>query len=361
MSNALSGSLRDFGIGDIFQLIGQQHKSGVLEVSDGEREVVLRFSEGRIVNAAPVDPERPPLAWMLVRCGVVTAQLLRSCADQREPGVSLDKSLRQRGGIEAAVFRKIRDLLTRDTIFSLLRWRDGTFTFTSGPVRHRRPLKSLLEAEQVLTDGLRMVDEWNAFSASAPPPHAVFRGLGSPHDYRGSATADVSPDRVETERVLGCVDGRRPARQVIDLAQVGLFQGTRALIELRRSGWIEEVGDVDAAPQRNLRAPRGLETRQLTNALSAGILLVALALAWWPAGTPGSDAPLPLVRDPVGEAVAHLEAVRLRNALEAYRLATGRWPEDLAALHGLGLTFREGDPHYFAVRDGAPVVLAPEL
>jgi len=34
VSVALHGNLRDFGIGEVFQLIGQQQKTGVLEVSD---------------------------------------------------------------------------------------------------------------------------------------------------------------------------------------------------------------------------------------------------------------------------------------------------------------------------------------
>ena len=361
MSSPLSGNLRDFGIAEIFQLIGQQRKSGVLDVLSGKREIVLRFSEGRIVSAAPVDPERPPLAWKLVRCGALRAEVLQSCLQQPVPGVSLEKLLRQRGGIGVAEFREVRDLLTRDTLFSLLRWQDGTFRFVSKPVRHRRPWEDLLDAEEVLSEGLRMVEEWNAFATSVPSPDAVFRRLGSPDDYRSSATAEVSHDRVETERILAGVDGLRMAQQVVDLARVGFFQGTRALLELRRSGWIEEVGADGAAPRPAAATRSGFRDMQLANALSAVVFLVALALAWWPAGTARPDAPLPLARDVVGEALAQLEAVRLRNALGAYRLAAGHWPGNLAALRDIGLTFRDGDPHYFAMRDGVPVVLAPEL
>ena len=361
VSTALSGSLRDFGIGEIFQLIAQQAKSGVLDVSSGKREIVLRFSRGRIVSAAPVDPERPPLAWKLVRCGAARSEVLQSCLQRPVSGVSLERLLRQRGGIGAAEFREVREILTRDTLFSLFRWQDGTFQFVSKPVQHRRLWEDLLDAEEVLSEGSRMVAEWNAFAASVPSPDAVFRRLGSPDDYRSSATAEVSPDRGETERVLAHVDGLRTAQQVVDRARVGFFQGTRALLELRRSGWIEEVGAAGPGHRPPGEARSGFRGMQLANALSGVVFLAALGWAWWPAGMAGSGATLPLARDAVGEALAQVEAVRLRNALGAYRLAAGHWPGNLAALGDLGLTFGDGDPHYFAVRDGVPVVLAPEL
>ena len=49
MSVALHGNLRDFGIGEVFQLIGQQQKTGVLEVSDGELRMRVAFDGGAVV------------------------------------------------------------------------------------------------------------------------------------------------------------------------------------------------------------------------------------------------------------------------------------------------------------------------
>ena len=54
MTVALHGNLRDFGIGEVFQLIGQQRKTGVLEVRGQQGEVELRFDAGGVVSAAPI-------------------------------------------------------------------------------------------------------------------------------------------------------------------------------------------------------------------------------------------------------------------------------------------------------------------
>ena len=55
MSIALHGNLRDFGIAEVFQLVGQQRKTGTLVVGEGSDAVFLSFDEGRVVNGGVVD------------------------------------------------------------------------------------------------------------------------------------------------------------------------------------------------------------------------------------------------------------------------------------------------------------------
>ncbi|HKK52381.1 MAG TPA: DUF4388 domain-containing protein, partial [Myxococcota bacterium] len=43
-SVALHGNLRDFGIAEVFQLIGQQRKTGTLEVVGEEGAIFLAFA-----------------------------------------------------------------------------------------------------------------------------------------------------------------------------------------------------------------------------------------------------------------------------------------------------------------------------
>ncbi len=51
MSMALHGNLRDFGIGEVFQLIGQQQKTGFLSVEGKDRELRIAFEQGSVVWA----------------------------------------------------------------------------------------------------------------------------------------------------------------------------------------------------------------------------------------------------------------------------------------------------------------------
>ena len=87
MSVALRGNLEDFGIADVFQLVGQQRKTGILEFTgtDGRR-VQLRFDRGAVVSAAPADSRaHGSLGEMFVRCGFLTRDQVDALHAECEP------------------------------------------------------------------------------------------------------------------------------------------------------------------------------------------------------------------------------------------------------------------------------------
>ncbi|MCI0672161.1 MAG: DUF4388 domain-containing protein, partial [Myxococcaceae bacterium] len=70
---ALQGTLKDFGIADILQLIGQQQKTGTLHLRSRDQEVHLAFREGVIVRAESTTRRRKDLIGaMLVRAELIT-------------------------------------------------------------------------------------------------------------------------------------------------------------------------------------------------------------------------------------------------------------------------------------------------
>lgn len=48
---ALEGTIKDFGLPDIFQLIGLQRKTGVLTLSNDKEQVTVAFENGMVVMA----------------------------------------------------------------------------------------------------------------------------------------------------------------------------------------------------------------------------------------------------------------------------------------------------------------------
>ena len=85
MAVALNGNLRDFGIGEVFQLIGQQRKTGVLEVNEEGTRIAISFDEGAVVSGERVGayPEAG-LGEMLVRTGSLTPERLVKVEQQIE-------------------------------------------------------------------------------------------------------------------------------------------------------------------------------------------------------------------------------------------------------------------------------------
>src|SRR5678810_464717 len=83
---ALQGTLKDFSLADIFQLIGLQKKTGVLTLRGGAEVVTVSFLEGDVVTADSV-PKRleDRLGSVLVRSRQIEqAQLQEALKVQKQ-------------------------------------------------------------------------------------------------------------------------------------------------------------------------------------------------------------------------------------------------------------------------------------
>ena len=370
MSIALRGNLKDFGIAEVFQLIGQQGKTGLLEIEVENHRVRLAFDGGRVVWASTLGAEEySELGARLVRCGLLTRERLRALFRDCEASARvLPMLLVESGAIAAEDLEQIRDLLTQDTIFQVLRWKAGSFHFSAQAVKHDLPPERLLGAEQILMDGLRMVDEWHTFADALPDDKVVFRSVGSFEEYRHQATA-VGQHRIAlAERVFRLIDGRVSARRVIDLARLTRFDGTRVLTDLFRARLIEAVHPIRSRLRRASGAVEvGAQVRWWLGALTPLLVLAAIvSLGFLRPAAPLPLAGLAIPESPYQRIHDLFETRRLLHAVEAQRYITGSWPRDLARRDETGLLGREtlapasARPYYYAVREGGVLLLAPE-
>jgi uncharacterized protein DUF4388 len=375
MSSAgLSGNLSDFGIADVFQLIGQQRKTGTLELRMATARAQLAFDRGLVVSAgmmASREGDLDPLADRLMRCGYLTrARAEEAIAASRASAQTLARTLVERGWLDSTSVKQALDLVTRDAIFEVLRWQAGSFDFHAQPIEHDRDPAELLGAEQILMDGLRMVDEWQSFSAQVPSEAAVFERVGEFERYADQASRSPA-ERANAERVFSLVDGRLSARRVVDLARLGTFDGMRSLSDLVSAGVIERTL-ASAVPEPLLRPARVAREGLVAlrgNALALVPLAALAAVVWWTAGSAASTVQEPdraIVRSTLESLREDYAGRALRHALEAYRLGHGQWPERLEDLVNTGLLPPEalathrGRSYYQTHRDLGPIFLAPE-
>ncbi|MBW2424074.1 MAG: DUF4388 domain-containing protein, partial [Deltaproteobacteria bacterium] len=170
-SVALHGNLRDFGIAEVFQLIGQQRKTGKLEVAGVEGAIFLAFDAGRVVRGGPIESHagRDPIGRQLVRSGYLTREQLDNLRSESERSARpISDLLVGAGLIEPETLAEVQHLLTREVVFDVMRRKSGDFHFKTEPIAHATSPEKLLGAEQILMDGLRMLDEWQTFSALVP-------------------------------------------------------------------------------------------------------------------------------------------------------------------------------------------------
>ncbi|MDH3212582.1 MAG: DUF4388 domain-containing protein [Myxococcales bacterium] len=371
MSVALRGNLKDFGIGEVFQLIGQQRKTGILEFSAKGEQIRICFDRGAVVSAAPVGP-RPDSALgdMLVRCGYMPRpevdRLLRDCDASAQPLFRLAVST---GRLNEGEIEEVDSLLTRDTIFAVLRWSNGSFDFRAQDLEHDRKFESLLGAEQILMDGMRMADEWQSFAEFVPSQDLVFARRGSFDAYRQAVRGEAYATIEDAQRVFQMIDGRLAVRRVVDLSRLGTFDATRIIADLHR---LELIEPVDPSRVRRPRVPmisvsaRRWGVRSWLPALLPLALLLAVAV-WANRDVPAEGVrAIAVDRAPLESVRQAYAARRVRNGTGSYRFIAGRWPrelgelEDLGLIEGGGLASRQGRPYYYEHRNGGVLLLAPE-
>ncbi|MBI5496657.1 MAG: DUF4388 domain-containing protein [Deltaproteobacteria bacterium] len=381
---ALQGTLKDFGLADIFQLIGQQNKTGVLVVKNNEQEVRITFKDGNVVKADSTSREKKELLGnMLVRADVLSQQQLDQALDlQRRTLKRLGDILVELGFVEAGVLKEFTKLQTTETIYKLFLWTAGTYEFTQaepGDVDAQgfEPIRG----ESVLMEGFRMVDEWPLIRKKISSYAMTFRIIRQVQATRkaepaapkskeadfldgideafGAMAGDQAPPPADEDDKLGpnerlvfnLVQPGREVQKLIDLSRLGEFETCKALFNLIQEGYLDGIpaapragsglAEGGALEPRQVRGSRLNRVQQVLGYALAG--LAGLALMWALGLTPSAmtssrlrGVPAQQLRDAVGEVALE----RIRHALEVHKLRTGTYPETLDALVETGLLQR---------------------
>lgn len=372
MAVALRGNLQDFGIAEVFQLIGQQRKTGMLNITNGGREVCLAFDAGSVVWARPASQlEYEVLGQRLIRCGYLTSDALNSLHDgAKSSGRSVRALLVSEGVATEVDLETVETLVTHDTIFDVLRWTDGSFDFLSQAVRHNRPKEKLLGAEQILMDGLRMVDEWQTFRDSVPPLDCILEQCGSIDAYREKSRRDGGQNSENIEKIYQLVDGRLTLQRIIDLSRLGMFDAARIVADMIGAGLIVAVETQQAgAGENEFQHGRSLG-QKLAFSVAAGVPLMLLTgMVGWMVLQGSAQAEqiqaFPIERQTFDQAHALFEKRRIRHAVEAHRYLTGDWPASLNELDGSGplgkaMAADSSAAYYYSRSENEIIILAPE-
>lgn len=332
---SLNGSLSDMSVLETLQLIGQQRKSGTLEIHSGRQRRELHFQEGMLVHCHAARPEEAdPLLEILVGLGWCEAEQT-SRLRALSPGQDRREGALQACALSADRFRAAEQLVLQATLDRVLLWDRGHFEFTPRPV----PLPGSepgWNIEQLLLESMRRLDEATDLKSGPLPPTAVFLAAGPAPVRQETAGGDAEVFLTEAvERaVLRSSDGRRTVAQLVQILGLGEWDILTAARALHERGLLR----LERAPRAQDPLPR-LSPRIVRHPLApAALLLVLLASlgAGWGIHRVTATTWEPQRR--LLQARAHFEEERaLRQGLEVYRLRHGSYPGDLRSLSGEGI------------------------
>jgi hypothetical protein len=301
---ALEGTLRDFSLADIFQLIGLQRKTGVLTLRGKDDTVTVTFLDGKVVGADSLNRRlENRLGTVLMKTGFLSQdQLNRALEIQKETLQRLGFILTHYGIISQESLREAIQLQIMQIVYRLFRWKDGDYHFSQETtIEYDRDNVVPITAESILMEGARMIDEWPIIEKRVRSYDMVFRKKltdqeivvvgadqadeidfdgGETRSRRRGAIGDKIRISQEEKSIYDLVDGTMTVSDIVEVSRLSEFDTNKALYELLTRDLIEEVRGPSAAAVLAQATPVDeTEVAETPVPLPLVLILVALAIA----------------------------------------------------------------------------------
>lgn len=365
---ALSGSIKEFGLADIFQLIGIQRKTGRLVMAGPDETVTIKFQEGRVVEADRAGQSvEDLLGAVLVRTGRISQEQLEEALKvQRKTLQRLGHILVRGGAITEDQLVDALRVQSLQMIYRLFRWKEGKYSFeTAKDVdyddRHFHPI----DAETILMEGARMVDEWPMIERRIRSDDMVLRpteeatavgdaddalaslgvdgaidgafddafGLGDQTPVQATPQAEEPLLSPEERRIFDLADGSLTVQQINDRSPYGEFDTYRILADLVTRKLLQEVDSIARRGEhaRKHRWAEGLVASLLALVAFAGVGVVGATLSSNPF-TPWRMASQTAATDQLRTYSSLYRLERIEQALRTHYFDRGSYPTLLAEL-----------------------------
>ncbi|MBU4218949.1 MAG: DUF4388 domain-containing protein [Actinobacteria bacterium] len=245
----LKGSLRDFSLPDLFQLLHFGKKNGTLNIVNDDAKGYVCFRNGNVFFATH-NWKRAPLGQRLAEAGMVSEEQIEEALDLQKTtrkGQRLGHILVERGYLSRESLEVFVQEQIRDAVFHLLRWTEGEFDFDPNDIFPEEDIGLSMSTEDLIMEGSRRLDEWYQIEKKVPSLDTVFMMTKVP----GKEAKDVDLTSEEW-LVLYHVDGESTVRDIIEKSGQSALVACKALYGLVTAGLAalveEESAEVVVTP-----------------------------------------------------------------------------------------------------------------
>ncbi len=325
---ALTGTLRDFGIAEILQMIGTQKKTGVLSVEDDKRRAEIAFVDGMIVNAHGGE-ETVSLDERLVRIGMLGRDQLDAALKRvQETLKPLPAVLVSDGHIDPATLREIVTRHFSEIVYEIFDWKSGTYAFQQKFLQWDKQLVSPIPAESIMMEGLRIVDE-------GPGVRKLLPSLDDVYSQEDRSSEELEQMEPEMRQVYDLIDGRKTLKDIIISSNQPKFDAMKHLAWMRMNRFIVREKKPAGADRDETQRPERLTTVTLVAllmllAVAAGVLAIRVGQSVWNFAAPLAHSEESV--NPISTILTEARENRVRQALEVYKLRHGYYPDKLELL-----------------------------
>jgi hypothetical protein len=338
----LQGSLKDFGVVELLQMLSSQEKTGCLRVHGEAGRQALVFETGKIVSTwDPQATNRDPFREFLLRREIVprehVARVLKT--EITTPHPFGEMLLRMRVLTHDEVQTAFSDHV-QEKVDELFRWRGGSFEFIQQDTVAPCALEVAVQTEGLLMEAARRADEVGTTRVRLES--VLDRRIGRVHASDHESLSD------NAERLFRVIDGRSSIEDLAKRHEMIRGDAVIAAAELVRAG---HASVLEATATLSAGAAEAAEPAAIPKvpavAHAVGLVIVvglALVASRWFAPAPRTEPPT----NPVHALAARVESIgrdrdlaALRCALEFFRHQHRRYPAQLEALVSDGMIDRK--------------------
>lgn len=351
---ALEGSIQEFGLTEIFQLILIQKKEGILTLSREKDVVCVHFKEGQIIRAGDENEDENFGNALIKNKKMTTDQMKKGLLEQKSKKQPLAATLVALGYISPAEIKKLHRLIAEEAIFGLFNWKTGHYKFEQKEILYDPDLVEPLSTEFTLMEAMRQIDEWPLLLKKIPSRENVFEIVEAepfdandpgPEGEKNAASAGGSsesfeslgdPDQPgEANPLMQWIDGERTVQQIIDQSDMGAFSVYKGIVDLLAEGKARLKKGKEGPEASGHLTIQKLTRSQTIFKVFLGSLAMAASIVLFVSSYPSISFTLHTAAAPIEE-VRRLsvwnEQDLIHFSLDLYYLKHGRFPASLREL-----------------------------
>ncbi|MBN1602823.1 MAG: DUF4388 domain-containing protein [Chitinispirillaceae bacterium] len=281
----LSGTLREFILADVFQLLAQQKITGKLLLNNNADEGVILFKDGTIVCAYK-DTEKfeTKLENYLQHTNKVRNSDCKSLfSSYKDDLAGLTKEILSLSLISEADLSTFAEITIEDITCSLFLWNKGSYRFSSiRSVDRFIPLKTSIPVENIVMEAMRRVDEWNRMQGTINDD-TIFVKIGN--ELSSDNIADADPINNPEGYLSQKINGTSPVKELVlssALSQYKVYETLNLLLTTNRIAPLSDKisKSVQAALEKKHRKiDAGLFSIILSSVITVAVILVVLLLS----------------------------------------------------------------------------------
>lgn len=228
---AFKGTLKEFKVPDILQLISLQKKTGILTFTSSDGFITLIFENGLIVGVDTFPKKlETRVGYVLVRQDLISDEMLqRALVIQKRTNQKIGEILLSMGLIGKETIADALKNQAIEVILSLFKWKKGEYNFKVMPslddtLRTIDPIAT----DNLIMEGVQMLDEWPLIKELIPDDKLIFepipiqtKDIEITHEDREEVKEDGKISISETEaNILKYINGKNSVK---DLVEKGVF------------------------------------------------------------------------------------------------------------------------------------------